>query len=134
MATETGRGTSFRWRAGGADASVRVSDADRNEVADRLAKHYSEGRLDQGEFSERLDRVMSAKTRADLGTVLADLPGTPASGPRPRHGHMGRFLLLVLAVIAAAAVGQAIVHSYVVLILLTAAILAWLRYGPRHRR
>lgn len=61
-------------RAGWPDPRMRVSDADRAEIADRLAKHYSDGRLDQAEFDDRLDRAMRAKTRADLVGLLADLP------------------------------------------------------------
>jgi Flp pilus assembly protein TadB len=53
---------------------MRVSDADRAEVADRLAKHYADGRLDEAEFDRRLDQAMHAKTRADLIELLADLP------------------------------------------------------------
>ena len=49
-----------------ADASMRVSDAERSDVADRLAQHYGDGRLDQAELDERLSRAMSAKTQADL--------------------------------------------------------------------
>ena len=55
---------------------LRVSDAERNEVAELLSKHYGDGRLDAAEFQERLDRAMSAKTRADLSGLLADLPRT----------------------------------------------------------
>jgi Domain of unknown function (DUF1707) len=69
-------------RAGWPD--MRVSDADRAEVADRLAKHYSDGRLDQAEFDDRLDRAMRAKTRSDLKGLLADLPGDdPLPPPIP---------------------------------------------------
>ncbi len=75
-------------RASWPDQGMRVSDADRAEVADRLAKHYSDGRLDQEEFDERLDRAMRAKTRADLVVLLADLPegeaSPPQDGSRPR--------------------------------------------------
>jgi hypothetical protein len=54
---------------------LRVSDADRAQIADQLARHYSDGRLDQAEFDERLDRAMRATTVADLSGLLADLPG-----------------------------------------------------------
>jgi Flp pilus assembly protein TadB len=56
------------------DLGMRVSDADRSEVADRLARHFGDGRLDQAEFDQRLDQAMRAKTRADLVGLLADLP------------------------------------------------------------
>jgi DUF1707 SHOCT-like domain len=64
-------------------ADLRIGDAERTEVADRLARHFSDGRLDEAEFGERLDQAMRAKTMADLSGLLADLPGEP--GP-PQHG------------------------------------------------
>jgi hypothetical protein len=67
-----------------ADQNMRVSDAERQEVADRLAEHFSSGRLDQEEFDERVSRAMSAKTRADLSGLFDDLPesgmGQPGTG------------------------------------------------------
>ena len=56
------------------DPNIRVSHAERTEVADRLSKHYGDGRLDEEEFNERLDRAMKAKTRADLDGLFDDLP------------------------------------------------------------
>jgi DUF1707 SHOCT-like domain len=63
-----------------ADQNMRVSDAERQEVADRLAEHFSSGRLDQEEFDERVSRAMSAKTRADLGGLFDDLPESGQPG------------------------------------------------------
>ena len=63
---------------------MRVGDAERAEIADRLARHFSDGRLDEAEFSERLDRAMRAKTMADLSGLLSDLPGEDA--PPPQEG------------------------------------------------
>jgi Domain of unknown function (DUF1707) len=57
---------------------VRVGDAERTEVADCLARHYGDGRLDHEEFGDRLDRTMRAKTMAELRGVLADLPPDPS--------------------------------------------------------
>jgi DNA-binding transcriptional regulator YhcF (GntR family) len=78
------------------DQHLRVSDAEREAVAGRLAEHFAAGRLDQAEFDDRVGRAMSARTRADLSGLFADLPetgapavpelprggGTPGSGPR----------------------------------------------------
>ncbi len=61
---------------------MRVSDAERTAIADRLAKHFSEGRLDEAEFNDRLDRAMSAKTMADLTGLLSDLPDAEAAQPQ----------------------------------------------------
>src|SRR5215472_17529589 len=66
-------------------AAMRIGDAERTDVADRLAKHFSDGRLDETEFGERLDRAMRAKTMADLSGLLADLP--PDSAPPPLGGR-----------------------------------------------
>jgi Flp pilus assembly protein TadB len=129
------RGSSYRRWAGSPASDLRVSDADRAEIADRLSKHYSDGRLDQDEFSERLDRAMSAKTQADLHGLLADLPGTGAPAkPQPRpHGRVGRIIFLALLIVIAAAVGQALLRSYLVILLIVLVAFLWLRYGPRHR-
>ena len=45
-------------------------------MADQLSQHFGTGRLDEHEFSERLDQVMAATTYRDLGGVLQDLPGS----------------------------------------------------------
>ncbi|HSZ42376.1 MAG TPA: DUF1707 domain-containing protein [Trebonia sp.] len=70
---------------------MRVSDAERAEVADRLATHYSDGRLDKAEFDERVARAMSAKTRADLNGLFDDLPdvGTGADANATSAGRGG---------------------------------------------
>ena len=71
-----------RRRASVTNPGMRISDADRAEMADHLSKHYGEGRLDQAEFNERLDRAMRAKTQSDLTWLLTDLPGLePARQP-----------------------------------------------------
>jgi hypothetical protein len=71
-ATERPRPTWFRL---GPDLNMRVSDAERAEVADRLGRHFADGRLDQAEFDERISRAMAAKTVGDLRGMFDDLPG-----------------------------------------------------------
>ena len=65
---------------GPAPADLRVSDAERQAVADQLSRHFADGRLDQAEFDERLSQAMNAKTYRDLDGLLTDLPGTETSG------------------------------------------------------
>ncbi len=104
-------------RADSVDPQLRVSDAERADVADRLSKHYSDGRLDQAEFNERLDQAMKAKTQSDLNGLFADLPATddpakevrqrsspPPPNRRPRHRIIG----LVLVIVIAALIGNAL--------------------------
>jgi GntR family transcriptional regulator len=73
------------------DQHLRVSDAEREAVTDRLAEHFAAGRLNQAEFDNRVGRAMSAKTRADLSGLFAGLPGTGASAvpELPRWGGSG---------------------------------------------
>jgi hypothetical protein len=104
------RGFSPLFRGLYSDQHLRVSDAERQAVADRLAEHFADGRLDQAEFDDRVGRAMSAKTRADLSGLFSDLPdaGAPAvpDGPRRRRGHP--VLLLVLLVIVASVAAHAL--------------------------
>ena len=72
-----------RWMGPSTDATLRVSDAERNDVADKLSRHFADGRLDQAEFKERLDAAMSAKTQGDLAGLFDDLP--PLAAIRLRH-------------------------------------------------
>ncbi|GGV25807.1 hypothetical protein GCM10010182_55680 [Actinomadura cremea] len=63
-------------------ARLRASDADRDDVADRLREALAEGRITAEEHGERIDAVYRAKTYADLEPLLSDLPA--GSGPGPR--------------------------------------------------
>jgi hypothetical protein len=91
---------------------MRISHDERTEVADRLSKHYGDGRLDEEEFNERLDRAMKAKTRGDLAGLLDDLPeGDRPTSLAPRPRPVPRIIPLILVVVVAIAVGQAIAQS-----------------------
>lgn len=65
------------------NGTLRVSDADRDTVAEDLREHHADGRLDVVELGDRLDAVFAAKTRDDLSRVTVDLPDRSAvtSGP-----------------------------------------------------
>ena len=110
------------------DQHLRVSDAERNAVAERLGTYYSEGRLDQAEFDERVSQAMAAKTRGDLEGLFDDLPDPePAgasgmSGPagpsapyrvRRRRGRGRPFLLLALVIVVMFAAGHAIASIFI---------------------
>ena len=53
---------------------VRASDAERDEVAAVLSEALAQGRLTSTELAERIDAAYSAKTRAELVPLTADLP------------------------------------------------------------
>jgi hypothetical protein len=69
-------------RASWPGSQMRVGDAERMAIADRLAKHFVDGRLDETEFDARLDRAMRATTMADLTGLLADLPDDEPAQPQ----------------------------------------------------
>ncbi|TMR06359.1 DUF1707 domain-containing protein [Actinomadura soli] len=58
----------------GRQDEIRVGDAERDAVMLALHDHFAAGRLDRGELDERLDTVLSAKTRGDLRALVRDLP------------------------------------------------------------
>jgi hypothetical protein len=70
--------------------SIRISDADREAVATALGQNAAEGRLTLQELDERLDRVYGAKTYAELGPVLVDLPPSANAGASDGRARGGR--------------------------------------------
>ena len=58
---------------------VRASDAERDDVVERLNRAAAEGRLDPLELDRRLDAALGATMRHDLVPLTADLPSTSAS-------------------------------------------------------
>jgi hypothetical protein len=89
------------------DQHMRVSDAERQAVADRLSEHFSSGRLDQAEFDERVGRAMNAKTRGDLNGLFDDLPETGAPARPELPGHRRRHPVLVVALLIFVAIAAA---------------------------
>jgi Domain of unknown function (DUF1707) len=59
-------------------AALRISDADRNGTLRRLHNAVALGLIDIDEFEERSARVSQARMRADLDTLVGDLPGPGA--------------------------------------------------------
>src|SRR4051794_13930264 len=60
--------------------AVRISDAERNVMVERLRTYCGAGLLTLDEFSDRVGLVFEAKTSTELEQVIADLPvptGTP---------------------------------------------------------
>jgi Domain of unknown function (DUF1707) len=120
---------------------MRVSDAERNEVADRLSKHYSDGRLNQAEFDERLHRAMNAKTQEDFAGLFDDLPDLPGATtpplpvpPRRRpRGSLDRVVFFGFIVVAAIVAGHILIHGYVIWILVGLVAFLLLRREGHHR-
>jgi hypothetical protein len=118
------------------DASMRASDDERNAVADKLSRHYAEGRLDEVEFKNRLDTAMSATTRGDLNGLFGDLPSLPSEPPPPppRHRRVLPWVLVVVLVAIAAGATMPFPPLYHVPWFLFAVIafFVWRRAGRHH--
>ncbi|HET7357412.1 MAG TPA: DUF1707 domain-containing protein [Nocardioidaceae bacterium] len=79
-------------------AELRISDAERHDVAEVLRQAAGEGRIDLAELDERLEATYAAKTYADLVPITSDLPAHhPTAGPapaRPVAGYDRSFALM----------------------------------------
>jgi hypothetical protein len=93
LPTDDGAGLDRGTVAARADSGVtRASDRERDAVVQRVQDAFAEGRLDDAEFDERSRAALTARTHADLDTLLADLPAAPsAPGPAPALPGPGRF-------------------------------------------
>lgn len=63
--------------------AMRASHTDRERAIDVLKAGFSEGRLGQEEYEQRLARASQAQTYADLSVLIADLPQGPVPVPVP---------------------------------------------------
>jgi Domain of unknown function (DUF1707) len=60
---------------------MRAGTSDRQAAVDGLARHFTEGRLDAGEFDERVGTAYAATYLDELPGLFADLPAA-----HPRRG------------------------------------------------
>jgi hypothetical protein len=68
---------------GSAAPAMRVGDAERDAVAQRLQQAFAERRLDDDEFDGRMRAALTARTSADLDKLTADLPAPASAGATP---------------------------------------------------
>lgn len=99
-------------------ARLRAADADRDRAVEYLKAAFTEGRLTKDEHDERVHRVLTARTYADLDVVIADLnvpgpfaPPTPAQRTNPLAVAslvcgLGQFMLGPLPTIPAIVLGH----------------------------
>ncbi len=71
---------------------MRLSDADRELLFEKLSRHAAEGRLDVDELERRIAAIAEAKTHEQAAAVMGDLPPLAtatgqASRPRRGRGH-----------------------------------------------
>lgn len=91
---------------------LRASDADREQVAERLRQAATEGRLHDDELEERLGAAFSARTYGELDKLVADLPPIVvdrrrAHAPIHQRSTAAVVIPLVVAVVLISAIGSA---------------------------
>ena len=71
---------------------MRIADADREALYERLSRHAAEGRLDVAELERRVEVVAGAETREQAQTALDGLPALPGETGEPdrRRPRWGR--------------------------------------------
>jgi hypothetical protein len=101
-------------------SSLRASDADREQVAERLRHAAGEGRLLAEELEQRLTAALKARTYGDLDAVVADLPDTRVG----RRASRSREFLL-RPVLALTIVMAGLLAIAVAVLVLTGVLAAW---------
>ena len=81
------------------DASVRVSDAEREQAVIVLREHLLAGRLTLDEFSERVEAALRARVGGELARVQEDLPVVSSTASRSRR-KPARFTAALLGHVA----------------------------------
>jgi hypothetical protein len=122
---------------------MRVSDSERERVAQFLRDQSLEGRLDHEELEERLGGAYRAKTAGELQDLIEDLPHrrvAPAPARRPAHARRrrngphplaiaGMCLLGLLVLPTLAAGGLAVVFAVIAAVVIAVFVLGFL-FGP----
>lgn len=129
-------------------SDLRASDEQRERTAGELREHFAAGRLTEDELTERVQQAYAARTHAQLGGLLMDLPRLPATpqeqkaalADRRRHLQRrliqetgGSIALLVVCVaiwVANGAQGHFWPALIAVIVLVPLIRNAWRLYGP----
>lgn len=111
---------------------VRASDAEREQVAERLRRAHAEGRIDTAELEERVQRCYAAKTGSELDRLVADLPGpNRPGGRRGRRPGSGLAISPITVLVLLVAVLAFSSHGRFPLPLLAILFFVFLRFGHR---
>src|SRR5580693_8866848 len=68
----------------GGSLEVRISDAERHRIVERLNQAYADGRITFDEHHERVDLALAALTKRDARAITSDLPRATGRRRRPQ--------------------------------------------------
>jgi uncharacterized membrane protein YdbT with pleckstrin-like domain len=115
--------------------SIRASDADREQIAERLRHAAAEGRLLAEELEQRLGAAFKARTYGELDAVVADLPGRRTGSGSSRSMIPFARPAMALAILVAAVVvilAAVVVIAGVLAVWAVSVLVAWWVFGGRH--
>jgi small-conductance mechanosensitive channel len=101
---------------------LRASDADRDQIVERLRQAATEGRLRPDELEHRLGAALTAATYGELDALVADLP--VASVNRRSRSSIAPWVPPVVALALAIPVALAVIA--VVVFVVTGLFVGWL--------
>jgi Domain of unknown function (DUF1707) len=119
-------------------ATLRASDADREQTAERLRKATAEGRLLAEELEERLETAFTARTYGELDAVVADLPGvTVRRRERPRSQVLTPVHVIALFILAPVILSLLLAVAVILATLFSAwgllLVVGWFMFGHGRR-
>ncbi|HWF49301.1 MAG TPA: DUF1707 domain-containing protein [Solirubrobacteraceae bacterium] len=114
---------------------LRASDADRDQVAERLRDAATEGRIGFDELEERLAATLASRTYGELETVVADLP---SSAPARRRSVLPASPVaraaIAVAIVIPMAVAAILVFAAFVSAWIVWAVIGWYVFGHHRYR
>lgn len=116
-----------------ARSTIRASDSEREQVAERLRQAAVEGRLLAEELEHRLFRALRARTRGELDALVSDLPGKRAArAPRSLKATATQLTVLAIVLTTMVAIIGAIILFVTGLAFVWVSIwVAWMLLGRR---
>jgi hypothetical protein len=120
-------------------STLRASDADREQFAERLRNAAGEGRLLAEELEDRLGHVFSARTYGELDAVVSDLPRASLEQRRQRPRTLAHVrsvpplaLIVALPVLFALTLAAIVVVATLFAIWGLLVAVGWVAFGHRH--
>jgi hypothetical protein len=112
---------------------LRASDADRDQVAERLRTAAAEGRIATDELDERMGATLAARTYAELDVVTADLPVPhPARQRSPIPALSVARVAIALAIVVPVMMAMLFVLTGVLAGWMVWAVAGWWFFGHHH--
>jgi Domain of unknown function (DUF1707) len=118
--------------------TLRASDTDRDQIAERLRVAATEGRLSTEEFDARLGAALKARTYHELDRLVADLPGKKLAPRRSTARSLASSHPVAATAIAVATITVAIAALAIVAMIGAAwigwMVFAWIFFGAKRGR